>query len=133
MNRGRVLRNLRPGTLKWFGGDSGEDYRRSRARAGRDLAAGAALESVGVGLLLSAWLLFPVLVGIRNALDARCGMRFHADLARRHAGCRGGAERPLLSASAGTVGAVAHSFSSAGPGSDVACLPRRSPPEATRT
>jgi hypothetical protein len=71
---------------------SGEGHDRSRAWPGCDLCARGALKSAGVGLLLfavvasaiagaeaafyftlvAAWLLFPVLVGLRNTLDAGC-------------------------------------------------------------
>jgi hypothetical protein len=71
---------------------SGEDHNRSRVWPGRDLCVPDALKSAGVGLLLfavvastiagaeaaflftvlAAWLLFPLLVGLRNTLDAGC-------------------------------------------------------------
>lgn len=70
----------------------GEGYEGSRAGVGRGFRTWEALKSVGVGLLLfavvpsmitgseaaffstllAAWLLFPVLVGLRNTLDAGC-------------------------------------------------------------
>jgi hypothetical protein len=73
-------------------GRSGGGCDRSGAHPGRGLYARDALKSVGVGLLLfavvastiagaeaalfftvlAAWLLFPMLVGFRNTLDAGC-------------------------------------------------------------
>ena len=70
----------------------GESYDRSRAGVWRGFTTWEALKSVSVGLLLCAvvasaitgaeaaffitllfaWLLFPLLVGIRNTLDAGC-------------------------------------------------------------
>ena len=73
-------------------GRSGGGCARSGAHPGRNLYARDALKSAGVGLLLfwmvasaianaetvflltllAAWLLFPVLVGLKNTLDAGC-------------------------------------------------------------